>query len=111
MLPKWRKLNLRQHPDFFKRAKRLYFLSSTLFYLENPKGFLVTAVVPKKVVPKATRRNYLRRVIYQVIAENLKLAENKNFSIAIILKKQVIEDDFSVFKKEIIEILNKIRSL
>jgi ribonuclease P protein component len=90
MLSKRRKLNLRQHPNFFGLAKRLFFPHLTCFYLlnHNKSGFLSTVVVPKKVSLKATDRNKLRRNVYQVIENNYSTLQQKNLCVVLVLKPQ-----------------------
>lgn len=113
MLPRRRKLNLRQHPRFFSLAKRQYFSSSTLFYLADASvgGFLITVVVPKKVSTKASRRNYLRRVVYQLISDHLREIQDKNIFAAIVLRPEANKIDVLELKKEVVGILKKIESL
>lgn len=113
MLPKRRKLNLRQHPHFFNLAKRQFFRFSTLFYLSdvNASGPLVTVVVPKKVSAKASRRNYLKRVVYQLIYNHFYKIQDKKVFVAIILKPKANEIEVLELKKEVTGILEKIKSL
>lgn len=107
MLPKWRKLNLRQHPDFFRLAKRLYFPFFTIFYTSGVE-FLITVVVPKKVSLKATKRNYLRRVVYEEIKAYIEDFQDKKIHIAIVLKPDSSKITPEELRKEIITAVRKV---
>lgn len=108
MLSKQKKLQLRKYPEFFSQAKRLFNPLFTIFYNQNPDGFLITVVVPKKVASKATKRNRLRRVVYAQIEESYEKLEGKKLSVAIVLKTNSAKITENELKQEVLKVLAKL---
>lgn len=69
-------------------------------------------ITQKKIIPKASARNYTRRVMRSIVQEYLK---NKSSGIhcAIIarsdLKKEILTSTFKAIQKELLDLLNQIK--
>lgn len=116
MLSKGRKLNLRQHPEFFTLAKRKHYPYFSFFYIRGDETFganktKLTVVVPKKVSLKSSKRNYFRRQVYQQISNNWHKFENANILGAIIVKPEVSKVDKKGFEEQIAGFLGKVGNL
>jgi len=68
----------------------------------------------KKICPKATKRNYCRRVIKSLFNEFKQSHQNdfsflKGYDIVVILKQCFVKQDFPLIKKEFFNVLEKLR--
>ena len=108
MLAKRNRLNLRKCEDFFNKSRkktglffRFYYLNDTL---KKTKRFAV--IIPKKVVNKATQRNKLKRIIYQLINKSIKLEQDCGLVGVFVLIKDCSKNDRKQqFRREINKIL------
>jgi ribonuclease P protein component len=93
-------------------------LTSRLFivrYKKNDKSFnRYRTVISKKIENKATKRNLIRRRIYEAItvteaAKNIKKIENtENKDIILIPKKQIVNTEYREIEKDIREFITKL---
>ena len=76
---------------------------SIVFIRKTTKGVNVAVVVPSKIIPKATARNRLKRMILEEVYRFIK--EKKSLSLIVYLNKNTAKEDI---KKEIRFLFNKI---
>ena len=79
--------------------------------LENSR---LVVSINKKICPKATKRNYCRRVIKSLFNEFKQSHQNdfsflKGYDIVVILKQYFMKQDFPLIKKEFFNVLEKLR--
>jgi len=79
------------------------------FTKNQEKSSRFRVIVSKKIHPKAVKRNYLRRQIYEAIRESSKeITDNKKLDIIFIPKKTILKNNYQEIKKDIKEILQKV---
>lgn len=107
MLAKKHRLNLSLAIDNngfdFPKSKRLLTENLIVYYQHNNLSFLrVSALAPSRLFPKATKRNYCRRLIYNLIREK---ADELNKSAAKNIFKESV-DVVLVYKKKDFSIID-----
>lgn len=95
MLAKHQKLQLRQEKEFFKKAQRLVRQPFIVYIAHTHNTPSFTVVVPKRIATKATQRNRIKRVIYQIIQERLQTSTLKNVAVALVLQRQTSDEQLS----------------
>ena len=85
MLAKKDRLPLNQLPDFFPESQKFFTAQLTFFYQKNPDtSAQISIIIPKKAVPLATRRNYLKRLIAAQVQPLL--TDFSGYQVAIVAK-------------------------
>lgn len=104
MLPKKNRLSRLEIEQLKKKGKTY---SSCLFSLLFQKGnqFKTGLIVSHKLLPKATQRNKIKRIFYQIIQD---LFPVKKGYFLFLIKKSFLNATKEEIKKEIKEILEKI---
>lgn len=111
MLPKAKRLTKRLFSESFSNSKIVSSDYLTLRYKDNyGKTPKVSVIVSKKVVQKATQRNYVKRKIYEIVQKNLKTTE-KPYILMIFPKKTSIKLPFTQIEKDLKEVLLKAKIL
>jgi len=108
MLPKKNRLFLRQDRTIFLKGKRLNFNHLRVYTYPSQVGTRFSLVIPKKVVALATKRNRLKRIIYQEVYNCLKKHRFKTANVKLVfyLKKPVLEEEG--FKAELRKVLTQL---
>ncbi|MEX0896282.1 MAG: ribonuclease P protein component [Patescibacteria group bacterium] len=95
MLKKQHKLPLRKNPDFFRTATSVKGFGCVVYY--QPQGSTqCVVIVSKKVAPKASFRNTIRRRVYQILEQNWEELQTFEVGLAIIITqpKLLVADRF-----------------
>lgn len=95
MLASQYRFKVRQQNAFFQEALKQRIQSIVLLSKKNDSGFCVTCIVPKKVVALATKRNRIKRLLYQEIQDNLKELQKLSVSIVLIVQRPIDESTCS----------------
>jgi ribonuclease P protein component len=94
MFPAKHKLNLRTDAGFFSRARRIHTPYFTIFFTQNEdEVFRATVVVSKKVAPKATMRNKIKRRIFGLLQKNISEWEKIPASAVFLIKSAALLAD------------------
>jgi len=111
MLAKRNRLNLRKCEDFFNKSRKKNGLFFGFYYLDDTlkKTKRFTVIIPKKIINKATQRNKLKRIIYQLINESIELKQDCGLIGAFVLIKDCSKNNRKQqFRREINKILSSI---
>ncbi len=108
MLPKKLKLKLRDETDFFKKAKRGFSKSFTVFYQKSLAGPRVAVVVPKKVSAKAVERNRIKRLMSAVASGVVATSPDVPYSMVLVAKATAGKMDDSELFEEMKQMIEKI---
>ncbi len=109
MLPSKNRVNKTLFKEILKNGRSIHSPSFSFKYLNNPisteRQFSV--VVSKKVLKRAVDRNLLKRRIYSILKEQLKL--NKPYSCVIWPKKEISKMSYAELSVLLLNELKKIR--
>lgn len=102
MLPKKNRLTQSEFNAVFSSGKKIHSPNFLVIKNQNQLGFSKFAVsVPKKIIPKATSRNHVKRLLFNAI--NQSLSNNTAENIIFVIKKEFITSklSFTELKNEI----------
>lgn len=78
-------------------------------YIENKEDFSrYRVIVSRKIYPKAVKRNYLRRQIYEAIRLNQGFQGKKNKDLVLIPKKSIQKASYAKIAEDIKETIIKV---
>lgn len=89
MLASQYRFKVRKQNAFFQEALKQRLQSIVLLSKKNNSGFCVTCIVPKKVIALATRRNRIKRLLYQEIQAHLEELQKISVSTVLIVQRPI----------------------
>ena len=115
MFSKQYKLPPYKIPLVLKLGKSFYSLHFKLVKMEQQKGNCKQKskyglIISKKIFKKAVTRNKLKRQMRKIIIDNTNLMKN-GYNVLILVKKNVITNNFKLIKNELLNIFNKAKLL
>jgi len=107
MLKKENRLSRKNFPSQLSRGVSFHSKNITLrFIKENKSPSVFSVVISKKVDKRSTKRNVLRRAIYEIIRKNMKNTQTLG-SYVFFLKKTALSQNKEGLKEEVLELLKK----
>lgn len=108
MLPQQNRLQLRNQPDFFQHAKRVYSPLFIIFWQKNTQPiFQATVIVSKKVSGKSTERNALKRKVRNALLPYSK--ENRSVKVIISVHPKMNVSSFEEIEQELQKTISRIQ--
>lgn len=99
MLPKEEKISRKNFSTVFKHSKTISRGSFFVLKKQETPKFSFSVVISKKVAKKATERNYLKRITYN-LCKDIK-HKTPNFSGSFVLVFQKKPESFKDFKNDV----------
>jgi ribonuclease P protein component len=96
MLAKQFNFKLRSDREFFSNASKTRLHPFTVFLQEVPSSFAITILVPKRVVALATKRNRIKRLLYQELQKHLDALQELHLHCVIVLQSQIPDQKVSI---------------
>lgn len=95
-------------PDLLKQGRRVHSEIASLIFLQNDssKNPHIGVIVSVKLSKKAVYRNRTKRLIYEVIRQNIE-AIKPGLDIIVMAKKLLLEEKLSSVQQPILELLQK----
>lgn len=104
-----RKYSLKKNHDIDRLIKKKQSVGNkyyAIYYRWSEEKLPKIAISPSKKFKTAVRRNYEKRVVREIIREQLD--ELQNLQLLIIVKTKVDELDFEGRKKQVLYLINKV---
>lgn len=106
MLPKRERLSRKDFDRFFKTGRRYQNEYYTLVYTAHP-SFHASVVVPAKVEKRATRRNKIRRRVYDIVRHCVDVRERGGVCI-VLVKSPALTASYDELKLALEALLDKV---
>ena len=95
MLAKQFSFKLRKDTEFFSQASKTRIHPFLVFLNISDKGFSIVVLIPKRVVALATKRNRIKRLLYQELQQHIHILEKKKMNCVLVLRSPLHETEIS----------------